>query len=187
MRSNLVLPLLLLTTSLFSGVLVERILAVVNGRPVLLSDVTLLGRVKNLGEKAALEAFIDQRLMGEEALKLPEAAVTETEENSLYRDLVSRLGGVPQDFGEADLRALVRREAVVLKYVNYRFRSEVRISDDEIKKAYQEQYGTTESPPSFLKVSDALRARLEDQRVGEQVEAWVKELRAGADIRYNGA
>jgi hypothetical protein len=172
MRSEIALALALLVGPAPEGgsVLLERILAVVNSHPVFLSNVRLLERVKGLSEKAALDELIDEALMGEEAARLPQAAVTADEEDRVYRELVSRLGGIPE---------------VILKYVDFRFRTEVRISDGDVQKAYLAQYGQSASAPALSEVSDVLRKGLEDAQVGEKVEAWVKELRASAEIRYN--
>src|SRR4029078_4636754 len=48
--------------ALAQDALVERILAVVEGRPVLLSEVRLVQALRGLDEKAALEELIDERL-----------------------------------------------------------------------------------------------------------------------------
>lgn len=185
MRSRLLLLILAATSARGADfVLLERVLAVVNGRPVLLSNVNLLARLKNLDPKAALEAAIDERLMAEEAAQLPQATVTPEEESSGYENVLSRLHGLPDDVVEADLRLLVRREEMILKYVDFRFRSETRVTDADIKKAYDAQYSGAANAPDLSSVQDTFRQRVEDALVGEAVEAWVKELRSSADIRY---
>jgi hypothetical protein len=188
MRSR-VLPLLLLSAALRaeSPALLERVLAVVNGRPILLSSVRLLSRVKGLDSKASLEAAIDERLMAEEASQLPQALVSGDEEERGYLSLLSKLGGLPEDVGEGDLRRLVRREMTILKYVDFRFRTEVRVSDADVQKAYEAAYGNLPGAPAHAEADVALRTGLEDKQVGEAVEVWVKELRSAAEIRYQGS
>ena len=163
--------------------LLERILAVVNSRPVFLTNVQLVERVKGVSEKAALEESIDEQLMSEEAAQLPQAKVTEEEEGRLYQDLLKRLGGLPEDLSEVELQRLVHRQAVIVRYIDFRFRTEVRISDVDVEKAYEARYG--QAPPALNEVRDLLRKDLEDAQVSQKVEAWVKELRSSADIRYN--
>ena len=87
---------------------------------------------------------------------------------------------------EPELRRLVRREMTILKYVDFRFRTEVRVTDAEVQKAYDEKYGSSPRPPSLVSVAESLRLALEDQQVGQAVDGWVKELRSAADIRYQG-
>jgi hypothetical protein len=185
MRSRvLLLALLMAPIEARGGVLLERILAVVNGRPVLLSGVVLLERVKGLEEKKAVDAAIDERLMGEEAAQLPQAAVSKDEEDRLYEELVARLKGLPKDVTEEDMRLFVTRELTILKYVDFRFRSEARVTDADIQKAYDEEYENVKNPPDRAEAGEALRQRLEDAQVSRAVEAWVKELRGSAEILY---
>ena len=59
---------------------IERVLAVVDGRPVLLSELRLARQVRGEDAGPALEALIDEHLMFAEALRLPQAALTDAEE-----------------------------------------------------------------------------------------------------------
>ncbi len=135
---------------------VERILAVVDGTPVFLSEARLFARVRGEALPAALDGLIDERLMYREASRLPQAAVTPEEEEKALASLLSRApAATPAE--EVDLRRLARRQTAILKYVDFRFRPQVR-------------------------AADAAAARRDlDQRV----EAWVKELRQEAQVRYN--
>jgi hypothetical protein len=56
--------------SLQEEVVVERVLATVDGVPVLLSDVRVVERVRGIGRDEALRATIDERLMFQEASRL---------------------------------------------------------------------------------------------------------------------
>ncbi|HVQ31193.1 MAG TPA: hypothetical protein VMV21_16485, partial [Vicinamibacteria bacterium] len=62
MPTNLVLALLLL-----SPALVERVLAVVGGRPVLLSETRALQEVRGVAPDAALDLMVDETLMYDQA------------------------------------------------------------------------------------------------------------------------
>lgn len=140
---------------------VERVLAVVDARPVLLSEVRLAQQVRGEDAGPALEALIDEHLMFAEALRLPQAALTDAEEAAALAALSAR---VPGAGGDADaLRRMARRQATILKYVDFRFRPQVRI--------------TAEDPEE--------KARLEAEELDARIEAWVKDLRAGAEVRYN--
>ena len=109
----------------------------------------------------ALEALIDEHLMFAEALRLPQAALTDAEEAAALASLEALVPGARDD-AEA-LRRMARRQATILKYVDFRFRPQVRI--------------TAESPEE--------KARLEAEELDARIEAWVKDLRASADVRYN--
>ena len=134
---------------------IERILAVVDRRPVLLSEVVAMGRLKGLGEAAALEATLDEILMYQEASRLPQASLSSEEEERAYRSLAER--GVSLGITESEMRRLARRQSAILKYVDFRFRPQVRETDEG----------------------------LAERAVSEKIEAWIADLRSAAEIRYN--
>jgi hypothetical protein len=184
-RGPLWLAVLLAGIGVARGETVERILAVVDGRPVLLSEVEVVAGLKGLDQKAALEDLIDQRLMLREARRLPQAVVTPAEEQAAQASLVLKYGkpSVPSE----DLKRLARREAAILKYIEFRFRPQVRVSDEQVRRAYDAEYGGVENPPSLETVSESLRRRLAAADLDQKVEGWVRELRTSAEIRYNPA
>jgi hypothetical protein len=141
---------------------IERVLAVVDGRPVLLSEARLAQQVRGEDAGPALEALIDEHLMFAEALRLPQAALTDAEEARALASLSARVPGA--GVGDPDaLRRMARRQATILKYVDFRFRPQVRIA--------------AEDPGE--------KARLEAEELDARIEAWVKDLRAAAEVRYN--
>lgn len=142
----------------------ERILAVVEERPVLLSEVRVVEKVRGLAEDQALEALVDERLMFEQAARLPQTSVSDDEVKRGVEALLAARPALASRVGEADLRRLVRRQAAILKFVEFRFRPQVRVAED--------------LPPEEREA--AIRRALD-----ERVEAWVKELRSGAEVRYN--
>lgn len=165
-------------------VLVERVLASVDGLPVLLSDVRLVQRLRAVGPQAALEAVIDERLMFQEAARLTQTVLGTEEEAAARRALADnpRAAGLPA----GALQRLARRQAVILKYVDFRFRPQVRVTDEQLRQAYERAYpGPT--PPAFDDVSAELRAQVTRQQLDEAIETWVRDLRAAADIRPVGA
>jgi hypothetical protein len=163
--------------------LVERILAVVNGRPVLLSEARVLAVVRGLPEDKARDALIDERLMFEQASRVPQAAVSSAEEEAAYRDLLERRPAIAEQVPETEMRRVVRREAVILKFLDLRFAPQVRISDDDLQAAYAEAYGGQPQAPTFESVAPALRGTLARRELDRRIEAWIAELRAAADIR----
>jgi hypothetical protein len=166
------------------GEVIERILAVVDGRPVLLSEVRLLEALRGLPREAALEQLIDERLMFREAARLAPTAFSAEDEERAFESLRPRAAALLPG-AEADLRRLAHRQAVILRYVDFRFRPQVRVTDDAVRAAYEAELGGRPDAPTLEAASPALRARLEARALDEKIEAWVKELRAAAEIRYN--
>lgn len=167
------------------GEVIERILAVVRGRPLLLSEVRVLQQVRGLDREEALEASIDERLMYEEAARVPQSALSSDEEKKAYESLLERVGPRTAGLLEADLRELARREATILKYVEFRFVPQIRVDADAVRRAYETEIAGEASPPPLEESGPALKQRLIDRDLDAKIEAWVKELRATADVRYN--
>jgi hypothetical protein len=149
-------------------VVVERILAVVDGRPVMLSEVRVYAQVTGQEPARALEALIDERLMFREAARLPQAAVGPDEEVRAVASLRARAGAAAAAVPEPELRQLARRQATILKYIDFRFGPQVR------REAGDDAAAEEEGPRPG---GDELR---------ERIEAWVKELRQAAEVRYTG-
>jgi hypothetical protein len=164
--------------------LLERVLAVVEGRPVLLSEVRLLQSVRGLEERAALEELIDERLMMREAGRLAQSAVSAEEEERALA-LLRATNAAARGASPAELRRLVRRQTAIVKYIDFRFRPQVSVGDEDLRRAYEERYGGREERPPLEDVAAALREALTRKGLDQRIEAWVAELRGAADIRYN--
>jgi hypothetical protein len=89
--------------------------------------------------------------------------VTEAEVDRGVKGLLASAPALAEKVAEPDLRRLVRRQAAILKFVEFRFRPQVRVAADL---------------PAEERDAEMRRA------LDERIEAWVKELRAGAEIRY---
>jgi hypothetical protein len=163
---------------------VERIVAVVDDRPLLLSELEAHRAVSRLPEDRALEAAIDERLMHAEAARIPQAEVPDDEEDKALALLLETRPALRAEVSEAELRRLLHRQLAILKYVEFRFRPQVRVADEEVRRVWEEEQAGRPAGPALEDEQDAIRARLERRALDERVEAWVKELRARADVRY---
>jgi hypothetical protein len=166
---------------------IEHIVAVVDEHPILLSDVRTLQAVRGLDQEAAREAAIDERLMYLEAARLPQAEVTREEEDQAVAGLLEAQPALRGAVPEPDLRRLVHRQMTILKYVEFRFRPQLRVSDEDVRRAWEEEQAGRPAGPAFEDEQEELRARLERRALDERIEAWVRELRGRADVRYVGA
>lgn len=163
--------------------IVERVLAVVDERPMLLSEMEAVMAVRGLAPEAALEASIDERLMLQEASRLPQAAVSHEEAE---RALIALIEMRPEleATSRAGLLRLVRRQAVILRYVEFRFRPQIRITDEALRAAWSQDSTMEAAGRPFEEAVPELRARLERSALDERIEDWVKRLRDRADVRY---
>src|SRR5262245_42542048 len=114
-RPALALALALLGGAAYAGELVERVLAVVDDVPILLSEVVALQRLRGLEREAALSARIDEALMVREARRLSEAGVSAQEEERGFLSVKRGLDAQAiEAIGEAELRHIARRQTAIL-------------------------------------------------------------------------
>jgi hypothetical protein len=169
-----------------AGEIIERVLAVVDDTPILLSEVAALERLRRLDRESALSARIDEALMLREAQRLSEAGVSPADEE---RGLTSLRKATDAEtaaaIGEPELRHIARRQTAILKYIEFRFRPQVRIEEEEVRKLYAERYAAREPAPVFEAVAAELAAELEKRALDLRVEQWIGDLRAAARIRRN--
>ena len=172
MRSSVAVAVLCLAAAgAPAGELIERVAAVVDGRALFLSDVRAVEMLDGLDRAAALARLVDETLLFHEAFRLPQAAP-------------GAAGGVTEEGDEAVRRARHRR-AVIRQYVDFRFRPQVRIEDDAVRRAYEEDVAQEPDEAGFAAAAPRIRERLTNAEVDRRVAEWVRDLRAAASVRYN--
>lgn len=164
--------------------LVDRIVAVVDERTLLLSSLRALEEVRGLERGPALAEAIDERLMFQEAARLPQTEVTGEEEEAALRSLLETRPEVETRVPPADLRRLLRRQLAILKYIDFRFRPQIRITEDALREAWNEDFQGAPQGPPFEEAVPELRARLEREELDRRIESWVTDLRKRAEVRY---
>lgn len=182
--------------------LVDRVVAVVDEDPILLSDVRRaieLGLVERRPEESrealerrVLDGLIAQRLRLHEVERhgtgAPPADAVEAQleqirasfaDRAAYEASLRRLG-----LTEETLRVLVGRQLRLLIYVEERLGPRVFVDSDEIRAYYDDRLVPElgEPPPPFDDVRDDIRALLREERLNQEIEAWTAELRAEADV-----
>jgi hypothetical protein len=199
----LLFPLLLATT-----IEAERVLAVVNGVPILASDVDLatVGRLvpREPGEDdsayraAEVDALIDLELRWQD---LEAAALTSrvtVDLDAAWAATVKRAGGeeslhaqlAATGLPESALRAIVRRAAVVEAYVATRFAPFVRPSSEEVAKAWADELAPKlraagKPVPDLAEVRTQVEALVRERKLTDEVERWTTDLAKRAEIvRY---
>lgn len=183
MRSRLatIAAVVLLARGAGAADVVERILAVVENAPILLSEVTLVERLRGVERTAALEAVIDERLMYREAARLAQTPLGAEEEERAFESLRTNAG---PGFDEGELRRLARRQAAIVRYIDFRFGAQIRVDDEAVRREWEEKGPAGAAAPT-PEDAEAIRKRLAAKELDERIEAWVRELRAAAEVRYN--
>ncbi|MBK5256157.1 MAG: hypothetical protein JJE39_09005 [Vicinamibacteria bacterium] len=177
---SFLLALTFVAPSVRAGTLVERTVAFVNKRPVLLSDVELARALLKLDPAEAVERSIDETLMFEEASRLVNDTPTDEVVASAILVLQEKAGPV---FSAAALRRKALSQLAISSYITQRLKPLVRVEDDEVRIVFNERVVSDPSPPVFSDVAAAIRDLLEAKILDEKIEEWVRGLRLRADIR----
>ncbi len=87
------------------------------------------------------------------------------------------------------IRLFLRSAVATMKYIDFRFRPAVRISDSAVLERYMERYPQTADPkdpepPPFESVRDSIEASLVEEVVDNNIERWLEDARARAEVRY---
>jgi hypothetical protein len=190
---------------------VDRMVAVVNGRELitytdllwqlaLQPDVPLeQPRLEDL--KRALDLVVDQRLISQEAEKLPSVAPTNEEINQEINHLIKTAFGSSQSafyarlarvgLGEdsTQLREIVQDRVRIQKYLDFRFRSFTVVTPQEVEEYYRDVYvprHRRQRPgvvvPKLEDVFKDLQAELTENKVESDTDEFLEEARGAAEI-----
>ena len=196
------------------GDVVDRIVATVNGDLVLESDVEEEERFtrlypygdttgKSLREQATTRV-INRALIRQQMAGFPQAPITDaqiqTEESDLRKDLPECARAncttdagwkaflAENGFTEEELQDRLRQRAELLRFIEQRFRSAVRISDKQISYYYTNtmlpEYAWQHAPPPSLDtLHDRIQELLLQQQVSAMLDDWLKSLRETGRVR----
>lgn len=191
------------------GEVVDRMVAVVNGRELItytdllwqlaLQPAAPLAAPRQEDLRRALDLLVDQRLIAQEAEKLPSVAPTAEEiSNELARligffpsqaEFYQRLGRVGLGQDSAQLRELVEDRVRIRKYLDFRFRSFTIVTQREVEEYYRGVYvprRRRQSPglivPKLEEVYKEMEGELIETKIDSDTDEFLEEARAGAEI-----
>ncbi len=184
--------------------LADEVVAVVDNRPILLSQLEVEARLmraldeggptlqmpmSNAELKAALDRLIDRLVVYEQAERLQVFALSMSEVAAAVSDLGDRLG--PKELAEflADfdvdpsmLAGIVRRNLRVERYLAGRFRLASRPTDVEVRAFYLLHRADFDGS-TFDQAAGDIRARLWKEKFRRLARAFVRDVRARARVR----
>jgi hypothetical protein len=199
---------LLLPVLLASSVEVERVMAMVNGVPILASDVALAtaGALvpRNAGEsdesyrRTVVEALVELELRWQDLRAAAIASRVPVDLDAAWSSTLRRVGGEEElrarleriGLPEAALRDLVRRAAIVEGYVSSRFGPFARPTEQEVEKTWREELvpklrAAGKPVPALAEVRGQVEALVRERKLTSEVEGWTAELAKRAQIvRY---
>jgi peptidyl-prolyl cis-trans isomerase SurA len=195
------------------GVVLDRLVAVVNGGVILESDVDEERRFEEVQPYRAaatytrdkiIERLIDRMLILQQAALRPEDAVPDKDLDAQLATLRKDIPACKQlhcetddgwkrylgdhGFTEEEFSARWRQRMQLLKFIEVRFRNGIRITDDEIKTYYEktmlpEYVKRNVTPPKLETIQKRIEEVLLQQEVGALLQEWLKSLRAQGSVR----
>lgn len=202
---------LLFTPRLRAGEVIDRIVAIVNGKVILqsqleddlyfeaLSEARPVKSFSDEDRHAALNHLVDQELLREQVQgsemhqPSPEQVQKRIQEirheqpdadsPSAWHATLSRYG-----FNEQQLEARITQQLALLREADVRLRPSVQIDNDRIAAYYRDvflpklhQAGAPDVP--LAEVTSQIREILTQQKIGELFDAWLQSLRKESKVR----
>ncbi len=185
---------------------VDRIVAVVNQDVILASE--LARRVASLApapgkpppagaERQMMEQMIDEILLTQEAARARitvsdsdvDGAIGEIKKQNQLDDAGLAKALAAQGYTMELYREDLRQQILRLRVINLIIRPRVIVSDDEVKKAYDEakKKATTVKLGTFEAEKDRMRNNMGEQRTAAETQKFLLERRAGSYIAVRGS
>ena len=204
-RTGFVILAILLSAGLAraQSVTVDQLVATVNGEAITQSDI-LWGLaldpeaiIKDELQNSMIEQFVDQRLLLDEAERLPNLEPTQEEVTKAIADLIKRFPSEPAFYQRIErvgltaqmLQDVIRRRLQILKYIDFRFRSFAIITEDEILRYFREEYvpqlqarGIKPKEQPTDQERNMIESILIEDRIDHDIERFLENTREQADI-----
>jgi peptidyl-prolyl cis-trans isomerase SurA len=210
----LLMSAFLLAPSRASAEVLDRIVATVNGRVILQSDLDdaicyeallsnrALDQFTADDRRAALDRLIDQELLHEQMKSADFRHATESEVTSRIAEARKLYPQATADDAwqslladyhvtEKDLRARVQQEIDLMRLVDARLRPAVQIDSKSVEAYYRDQFvpklkQSGASDVALADVSTKIRELLTEQKVSEMLVSWLQTLRSESQVRLPG-
>jgi hypothetical protein len=189
---------------------VDRMVAVVNKRVILESDLDQATRVEFLlqakpierltysDRTAILERLIDRSLLDQQIVNPAILDPTPEELKARIEEIRQGIPGGSKDeswktvlagYGltQQDVEDQLSSQFRILRFIDLRFRALVRVDKEAIATYYEDRFlpevrKRNASEPKLAEVSDKIEHILAEQRIDELLSNWLKTLRAQAHI-----
>ena len=142
-----------------------------------------------------LDVMIDERLIHQEATRIPTAEVTQEEMDAKRKALISKF---PTEVAFRErmeavgltaekLEELLRHRILIEKYVAFRFESFVFVTDQEVQEYFDQKLVPAmkergEVAPPIDKIRENIIARIKAEKIPAEIERWLTSARQRAEI-----
>ena len=142
-----------------------------------------------------LDVMIDERLIAQEAARIPSTDISQDEVDKMrtaiiagfkseaeFRQRAGSVGLTPQKIDE-----LLRQRILIDRFVDFRFRSFVLITEQEIKRYYDEHLvpevrKAGQVPPPLEQVRDKINDLLKQEKINTEIDKWLSAARQRAEV-----
>jgi peptidyl-prolyl cis-trans isomerase SurA len=212
MRNALLVSIIMIASvALNAGETLDRIVATVDRHPITRSDVEQEarfnyltegrgGQVTQEDEIAALERLVDRNLIADQVAVFGVVPVTKEDMDARVAEMRKQLPGAETDPGwhrllsqygltDEDISSRVTQEIQMLRFIDLRFRSEVRVGPRAVQTYYDTKFvpemkkKSMAPPPPLDQVQDQIEAILREERVNALISDWLKTLRTQSRIQ----
>jgi hypothetical protein len=193
--------------SLVSGEDIDRLIAAVNRKVITEGDLDLARKLnvvvfqdkntKPRSRKEEIDRLIELELMRQE---LKNFSLTQEDENKiaarmqLLRAEHAEKGGLPVllrnlNLQETELLSYLRLESSILKFVDFRFRPFINITEVEIKDYYETRFipqlrESKLAVPELAQVLAKIEEILKEEKINAALEQWIHTVRNNSRIEY---
>lgn len=147
--------------------------------------------------RAAADRLIEQALVRREMALSHYSEPTTAETDAMFNAARNQAGGAAAlhkalaayGLNEDILRAHLRSQVMLLRFIDFRFRPDVEISDTDVRTYYQQEVeksraSHTAPPPSIEENRAAIEKALTSDRIDYALSSWLEEARKQVDILY---
>ena len=194
----------------YDGETLDRIVATVDRHPIMRSDVEQEARFNHFlagqtgeitvqDEVAALDRLVDRDLISDQVAVFGVIPVTKEEVDARVLEMRAQIPGAESEAGwqtllrenglePQDVDRRVAEELRTLRFIDMRFRSEVRVGPRAIQTYYETKFvpevkKQNLTPPPLDQVQDKIEAILREERVNTLISDWLKSLRNQSRIQ----
>ncbi|HLG13675.1 MAG TPA: hypothetical protein VJH03_03995 [Blastocatellia bacterium] len=142
-----------------------------------------------------LDVMIDERLVAQEAARIPAADVSRDEINAARTTLIAGFGSEAafrqrvESVGLTSDRIddLIRRRILIDRFIDFRFKSFVFVSEQDVKRYYDEHLAPElrragQIAPPLERVRDRIVPIVKQEKVNEEVDRFLNTIRQRAEI-----
>lgn len=193
-------------TPSYAQTVTDKMVATVNDDLVTYSDLiwqlalqpdTPLVNPRSQDLQSALQTVIDQRLVAQEAEKLPSIVPTDAEVDRAIGEFINRFRSASDFYTRAQsvglsaeqVREIVRARVTIEKYLDFRFRTFTVVTQQEITNYYNGTYSTrirTAFPGRIVPTLEQARKDIEDEltnsKIAVDIDTFLDDARTRADI-----